>query len=261
MHRSLIFTGVLGLILCTGGFVGWQQRQAAESLQAELANRRDQQRERARLEAENERERANEIAADQLAALRNDRVALRRLRSEFDAAKVRTEHAASSARSQTAGSSAPKPYEPSITKDMVPVEMWRNAGSATPLATLETVLWAAAGGDVELLARNLSLSGDTRAKALELMARVPTSLRGQFNSPEQMIAFFTAKEVPLGSARLIDPETKSDTAVTLVARLRGTDKKTKTAVFSLRQEGEDWKLIVPMPVVEKYAASLQGPGL
>ena len=259
MRRSLIFMGVLGLILGTGGLVVWQQRQAADGLRAELASRRDQQRERARLEAENERGRANEISAEHLAALRNDHEALQRLRAEVEAAKARTEQAKVTVSSQAAGSGAPKPYEPSITKEMVPLEMWRNAGSATPLATLETVLWAAAGGDVELLARNLSLPGDTRAKVLELLAQVPASLREQFTSPEQVIAFFTAKEVPLGSARLIDPETKSDTAVTLVAQLTGPDKKTKTAFFFLRQEGEVWKVIVPMPVVEKYAALLKAP--
>lgn len=249
--------GVLGLLLGAAAWMVWQQCLEAEILRVELLNRHDQQRERSHLEAENERGRASEIPAEQLAALRNDHIALQRLRADVEAAKARTEKTKSAVTSRAAETAKAKAAEPWITEEMLPVAMWKNAGSATPLATLETILWAAAGGDVDLLARHLNLSGEARVKAGELFAQLPETIRRQFTSPEQMIAILTARDVPLGSASLRDIQIKNGNDVMLVAQLVGADKKSKFAHFSLRQEDNTWKVVVPVAVVEKYTQLLK----
>jgi len=77
-------------------------------------------------------------------------------------------------------------------------------------------------------------------------------------SPERLIALLVADDVPLGSAMIVAqvPTLPDPTVVALVLDPDGTQRMSK---FSLRTEGNSWRLVVPAKVVERYAASLQSP--
>lgn len=160
---------------------------------------------------------------------------------------------------------------------------------------METALWAAAGGDIATLKDLLQLDGAVRAKAEEILARLPISSRAAYASAENLIAAFTTKSIPLGDAQLVwQHQPGPDEAVACVflrnpdpslaaapprpseipesreeaiqrARLRAANKippmappnhREMAAYLSLSHSDDGWRLVVPLSAVEKIAKEL-----
>src|ERR1043165_8979986 len=84
---------------------------------------------------------------------------------------------------------------------LMPGAEWKNAGVSTVPAALETVLWCGANGDVETLARTISLvDPQTRAAAEALLQRLRAQIPAEIATPEQLLAFLTIKDMPRVSA-------------------------------------------------------------
>lgn len=257
MRRAITFLAVL--VLLVGGFASaWVgQRQTAAGLRAEVELQREQARARAQLAADTARLRANQISAADLEALRGDHAALVRLRGEMDALRSRAEEAARAVAAKAAA--VAKPREPSILEGPLPASAWKNAGTATPAAALETVLWAAAGGEVDALAGLLRFDAGVKARMEGLFAGLPESVRTEYGTPERLIAALTARDVPLGKAKLFDTKADFSGDRRMAVQLYETEGKAPRGVlFSLRPEGGTWGLVVPASAVEKYAAMLKG---
>jgi hypothetical protein len=256
MRRPIIFFSVLSLF--AGGFsvvVVWQ-RQSAGGLRAEVELQREQVKTRAELAANIARLRAEQISAADLEALRGDRAALLRLRGEIDALRRRAEECARVVAAKAV--EAAKPREPSILDGPLPASAWKNAGSATPAAALETVLWAAAGGEVDALAGLLRFDVGVRARVDALFAGLPEPVRTEYGTPERLIAALTARDVPLGKAKLFDTKADFSGDRWIQMQLYETEGKALQGVlFSLRPEGGTWGLVVPASAVEKYAVMLK----
>lgn len=257
MRRPIIFFSVLTLF--AGGFsviVVWQ-RQTAAGLRAEVELEREQARARGQLAAETARLRAMQISAADLEALRGDHAALVRLRGEIDGLRRRADEAARVVAAKAV--EVAKPREPSILEGPLPATAWKNAGSATPAAALETVLWAAAGGEVDALARMLRFDAGVRAQLDALFAGLSVATRADYGTPERLIAALTARDVPLGKAKLFDTKAEFNGDRRMAMQLYETEGKALQGVlFSLRPEGGTWGLVVPASAVEKYAAMLRG---
>ncbi len=136
---------------------------------------------------------------------------------------------------------------------------WRNVGNATPQATLETALWAAAGGDLDAFAANLLLSdAGARNAAQALFNRLPEPERERYRTPERLIAALTIPDVPTGAVEVrawSEPDSNRPTrfvAATFSAA-DGASKKV-TLMFVDREDG--WKLGLTRSAVAKYAAQL-----
>jgi len=255
------FLGVSVLVVAVGA-AGWTQHGAGQRLRDEIAVARNRSRDLARLREENRRMKAAQVSDAELERLRSDRAATEQLRSELESLKrsvAQRSKAQPDVASETSSSAAPTPAL-LITERMVPPSAWRNAGRGTPAATLESLLWAAAGGDVEAVASSLILEGEARAQAEALYARLPEEARRGYGSAEKLVALFAAKDVPLGEAHIAGPwEPPHHTKVSLQMR-ETSEGPPRMAVFQLREEAGEWKVIVPASAVEKYAAALQKPG-
>jgi hypothetical protein len=164
--------------------------------------------------------------------------------------------------------------------EWLPPTTWKNRGQTTPAATVETVLWAAAGGDVARLRNMLELDPDVRVKAEEILTRLPEPSRALYPTPEHLIAAFTTKAIPLGDAQLVwqhQPTTDEAVACVFVKNTESvtpmhspaaqgpmekippmgpSNQKTVSAYLSLRRLDDDWKVVVPMSAVEKIAKAL-----
>ena len=173
----------------------------------------------------------------------------------------------------------PQPTALSIGEWLAPTS-WRNRGQTTPAATVETVLWAAAGGDVGRLRNILQLDAPVRLKAEEILARLPQASRALYPTPEHLIAAFTTKAIPLGDAQLVwqhQPTTDKAVACVFVKNpepaapaqppsAQGLVDKvppmappyqhTRSAYLSLRRLDDEWRVVVPMSAVEKIAKDL-----
>lgn len=189
----LVVMGMIG----ASGVVLWRQRETQEQLRGNLGRWRGENQALAQLREENRRQAATEPSAAELENLRADHAAIPRLRAEIDALRERIRRAPEP-------SATPVPARFAVGSKVAAAE-WRNAGTATPRAALETVLWAAAGGDIDTFASCLGLGeGRIRQAATALLESLPAEQRAQYRTPERLVAFLAIRDVPLGAARVID---------------------------------------------------------
>lgn len=157
-------------------------------------------------------------------------------------------------------------------------DAWANAGRATPLATVTTLLWAAAGGDQAAMQSVLRFGDATRAKALALFDSLPSATRSLYATPEELIASVTMQNIPLTSAQVCwlhqaDAD-HATVGVMLSASKAGLNESTEVmenpapnapprlananplAVLSLQRSANGWRVIVPVAAVDRIAAEL-----
>lgn len=132
----------------------------------------------------------------------------------------------------------------------VPASAWRNQGRSTPEAAIETMLWAAAGGNVSVIKDTLVLAPETRSRADEILAGLPDTSR-QFATPEDLIALLVAGSVPLDSAQVVARQQNQDDEATEYLRLKDSGGRTRQVYLSLRKERDGWQLTVPRSAVDQ----------
>ena len=256
--KQRIKTWALLLVITAmvAGGLAWKHHIAA-GLEEQIERERELQAARERSDAER-RLAANAAVTPQAVEIdAEDEAVIARLRKEISELKARA-----AARSKKPVAMAPSTVagEPSIMNGMLPFDQWKNAGHATPAAALETALWAASVGEVNVLAELLSIDPVVRSKVNVMMVRLPETLRREYDTPERFVALLTARAVPLGAAQIQNVNTNGSTDTRLTAVLRDTDQRQRTASVMLRQEGQAWKLLVPGEAIERYAAMLRGTG-
>lgn len=239
------------LTLVVGAALVWQGHVAA-GLRHEIAGLRAQARERARLEAEHQRLAAAQPTPEERATLLAERAAVTQLQAELEALRRRAAEAAAARRAEA---SERTQQIPPLAGNVLAHQLWQNRGAATPAATFETTLWAAAGGDIDALAALLALDPDARTEATALFAQLPAKFRHEFGSPERLVAVLTAKDVPLGSATILG-QYPSSTDTKVAAQIFDAEGQQKVSLFSLRAESDRWRLVVPGNAVKRYAAWL-----
>jgi hypothetical protein len=202
MHPRILTTSLALAVAATAGT--WLiETRSATRLRAGLAAARSGQRELALLQAERERLLAEQPAADDLAALRQSAAERNRLLHEIAACT---------------GNARPASF---VIGESLPHTAWADRGAATPRAAIETTLWAAAGGDLAALKPLLELPESTREKAGALLAGLPADLRSRYATPEDLVAAFTAKNIPLGDAQLVWFNQTGDDDATAGVLIRG----------------------------------------
>jgi len=234
--------------------LAWRQQITVE-LQEEVRLARAKQRSLAESSAKKQRivaattlpTRGSIVEAEDLAAIA-------RLKKEIAEMKAR---AADRAKTDVAPEANTK-IDSRIRHQMLPFTEWRRVGHATPVATLETVLWAASVGEVNTLAELLSLDPVVRTQVYALMIRLPDTIRREYDTPERFVALLTAADVPLGAAQIRENPMAGVQGEGLVAVLRDRENRMRTTNLTLRQDGELWKIVVPGSAIEKYAALLSG---
>lgn len=235
-----------------------RQRSEAVELQAKVELAALEQRELAALIAQRERLTSAQIPSAQLRLLRADRAAVTRLRGEMESLKRRAEPTPSVEPEAPAPPAARDAIlaPPTVTEGPVSENFLRNAGRATPAAALETALWAATGGDVDMLANTLVLDPEARTKAEQILAALPAATRSQYRTAEHLVAALTVKDIPLNGLFIMAPKKEDPTGTRILARMPTQDGKSRTVAISLRQNGDEWRLVVPPGAVEKYGRML-----
>ncbi|MFA6134871.1 MAG: hypothetical protein WC869_12720 [Phycisphaerae bacterium] len=239
------------LIMATIAVLGWQHRQS-NGLREAIAQQRTLAREQADLQAENRR-----LVAAQMTEAELEDLVARRMAAEQLRTQLATMHRREEASTRAAAADA-RTAVPSLKGNSLAFQLWQNAGQASPDAAFQTTLWAAAAGDLDSLAGLLEFDAAARSAAAAAFDRLPGAVQNELGTPERLIALLTAMDVPLGRAAILrEFPTPTDTKV--AAQLIDAEGKSKTAVFSLRTDGDRWRLVVPAEVVKKYAGWLQAP--
>jgi len=137
-------------------------------------------------------------------------------------------------------------------------EEWTDVGQATPVATLESVLWASRGGEVGRLGQLLNLDGAARQAAAELYASLPSEAKSEYGTPEQLVATVVSAEMPDDyTAFAIMPITDGKSPTTaLIARVEDASGDQSDLALSFEHSASGWKMNVPAKTVQRFAAAL-----
>lgn len=134
-----------------------------------------------------------------------------------------------------------------------PAAAWRNQGQSTPEAAVETMLWAAAGGDLSALKSTLALAPDTQSKAADLLASLPPAASQSYASPEDLMALLVAGNVPLDSAQMVAKQINHDGQVIEYLRLKNSEGRTRPIFLTLQKVSDSWRLTVPVSALDQVA--------
>lgn len=189
------------------------------------------------------------VVAGELDALRDQVAALRK--SAEDLTQV----------VRTTKSSIASPVPPAGTGTIgpgnVPARDWKNAGQRTPEATIETVMWSALGGEVDVLANTLGFTPSARTKADAWFAGLSPQVREQYGSPEKVIALMIAKDAAnVGGMEVLAQQELTPDNVGVRIRVANDQGQTKDQTYLLNRGGDGWRLMMTDSVVEKFARQL-----
>jgi hypothetical protein len=157
--------GIVATVIVAGTTVTVREVHATRLVESELSRLRALPQELTRLRADNERL-ATAVAAS--AAANPDAAELNQLSRRVAQLKARPDGV--------------------VDAEMKPLSAFQNAGRNTPLAAMETQLWARAAGDADAFAQFFAFTDRTKAKLDAFFAALPGSARAKFGTPEKMLA-------------------------------------------------------------------------
>ncbi len=134
-----------------------------------------------------------------------------------------------------------------------PTDTLGNTGRGTPRDAFATQLWAARMGDVDLEASSITFGAEARAKLQSLAATLPDSMRAEYDTPEKLMAFMLAGSPhPVGGMDVLGEVDVDANNVTLQTEWQHVDDPVvhQTDV-NLQQDADGWKMVVPLPLVER----------
>jgi hypothetical protein len=139
-----------------------------------------------------------------------------------------------------------------VTTNQKAVENYRNAGQATPLATLQTFAWACDRGDTETVAKMICFDLAAQTKAEAFMASLPEAERSQWKSVDDMAATqltFEGMASPYPNADVLDAAVIEQLGKDRAEfRLPGIRKDRTT----FQKKGDLWKVVVTEAMVDAY---------
>lgn len=256
MNKLLLGVAAFAAVLLAGAVLG--QRQAIAELRREVAGLRTDLQLLAKAGANAtgaSRPQVEQAGAADSGGANESRAEIAKLRAEIKALSTTTQEATRQAQAAAPAARGESP----IPVKLIPSSEWKNAGRATAGAAVETVLWAAAGGDVEVLTNSIQLDESARAKAAALLARLPEATRAEYGSPEKLIALFLAKDAASATGvQILGQRDLSTDVVGVRVRVGNDEGKTREQNFGFRRTSDGLRLIINDPVVEKYARQLSG---
>ena len=185
---------------------------------------------------------------------------LARLREELAALKASTDQLNRFAQ-QAQAVAALKQADANVPAKLVPVTELKNAGKATPESAVETVIWAAAAGDVDSLAGAISFNASARAKADAWFASLSEATQRQYGSPEKVAALMIAKDAAaLSSMQVIGQRELSANEVGVRIRVADDQGRTKDDNWLMHRSSAGWQLMLPEGAIEKFARQLRPGG-
>jgi hypothetical protein len=247
-HGKTGWTALAVALAVVSGGVIWSNQAETVRLRRELVSLREQEQKRARAAEEHDRLLAAAVAPERLAELRAARVELERFRREVPAAVRPGENLAPTEVLNASPGALPP----------IPVSACKNVGRNTPIAAVETMLWAAAGGDIDQLAAAIMFNPERRQSIDEQFLRLPPTVQKEYGSPERLVAYFTTQAVPLGSREILSQKQIDPDQATVAVKLQAPDGTAKTALLSLRRAEDGWRLQVPDGAFMGYVRTIRG---
>lgn len=255
---SLRWLSALLLALAiVAGAAFWLQRQSGAQLREEAALLRDEHRQLDQLRAENLKLVAAQPPAAELDRLRADHAAVGRLRAEIERLKAGLGE-------RERRLMLPPPDKIATTEagqvpaaQILSAEKLRNAGTATPLAALETMLWAGRSGNVDALSSMMLFDVRATAQAQAMFDALPDAAQKTYGTPFRLIAALMAKDMPAGDASVTTVGANDPAAVSvkLDAEFRTANDSGAAAHLEFKKINDHWSVWIPQRVIEPLATT------
>jgi hypothetical protein len=153
---------------------------------------------------------------------------------------------------------------------------WRNEGQSTARNAVHTLLWAAAGGDLNTVIQLIAFDEDAREKAQAVFNGLPLSARQAFVTPEAMVASLTIQAVSDNAAQLCwfhhrdtdhataglllgGPERAVPAGIPMAGPIKtnalfpSQDRYNKLTILSLERSAFGWRLAIPAAAIDRLA--------
>ena len=138
--------------------------------------------------------------------------------------------------------------------------MHRNHGQATPFDAARSMAWASDIGDVAALARIFTCDEQGKETIRAIHAGMPETIRSQYRTPEELIAFFYIANTllnPQPDAEVLEKRIANSVVIPHGAgraELRVVGQKNAGPIFVQTTEG--WKMEFHGPLLEKFVARI-----
>lgn len=258
MRAPVKFLALGNVLLLVGGvgWLAWQWR-GQSALHREVAALRQEAVALTHLRGANRQLATQQISEETLTGLRADHEALVPLRAEVEKLKKEADQRVAQPVATNVDDSAPEGR-------LRPAGEWRETGTATPDAALETVLQAARGGQVKALAGLLQITGDGWKMIDEALKEIPIGQRKENWPPAQFVAAALVRDLKLDAFQVLTSQPRGPDAVALQVRLSTAPAEPRDVQIMLYRQPEGWRLIVPIDAVrlyvERYQAGQNKPG-
>lgn len=229
------------------------QQQANARLRAQVENLQALEQQHAR--SEQSRGEALKAQADELARLRTEHDELIRLRSQASGASRQRQPTVAGAKPNVGKSQTPT-ESPSI--PLIPATDWKNVGTASPSAAMQTLFWASSNKDTNAFINTLIWDADAKAKLDSLFAASPDSIRQEFGSVDGLIyqGMMGGQDTPMTGFGVVSVNTQGDEA-TLIEEHQYTDGKVRQNPIKLHREADGWRIVLDEKRLEKLGAYLR----
>jgi len=130
---------------------------------------------------------------------------------------------------------------------LVRLEHFSDVGRATPAAAFQTFVSAAMKGGDQTLESMISITGEAREKANEIIAALPAADRESHGTPEKLAGLFLANALTsMASAQIVGVSLSDAQNATLT--VRGLTNKEQRIPMQLAVQG--WQIAVPEGMVD-----------
>jgi len=255
---KIVLSLIAVAVVAAGGGLIALQSQATNRLRAEVLALREEVRELSEHEKARRQEAKGYAQADMVQSLQHesDRAEVAALREEVEAMRKRAQDVGRALQAAQAGGG--KAGE-AIPTRLTPVAAWKNVGRGTANAALETALWAAAGGDLDVLSEAIVFTAGAREKAQALLDSLPEASRAQYSTPEKLVALMLSRDAgKVAGMQVLGQREVTPDDVGMRVRFGNENGETKDETFLLRRGGDGFRLMIPDAPVEKWTRQLQG---
>lgn len=116
-------------------------------------------------------------------------------------------------------------------------------------------MWATDSGNVDELAKSITLDQAAREKAEAILSRMSDTVRATYDTPEKLVALLLARETDIQAMQVLGESTAGDDALVNM-RLMKQDGKTKEEGMQFRRTSDGWRMNVTGKAMDKMGKKL-----
>lgn len=237
------------------------QHQTTARLRREVAALRQENAELKQWRLENPSSAAEPVDPRETARLQAERAELIRLRGEVSGLRAQANDLANA---RVRSTKAERAMQSGPDAPLVPAEDWANVGLGTPLAAFQTMTWAKANRETNVISQSVAWADEnSRARIEAVFAAAPEPVRAKYESADAYVLSLFNHAPPDDSRRIVGfrvlSENIADDSASLLVEEQSADGRTRPVLMNYVRVGNEWRQALDFdgPSIAKLTSSLQ----